>query len=191
MRRDLARRLATLEAQTRRADYASLSDLDREWFMTLCASAWSEAAWQFAGILAERRYWHAAGVTAPHSGDWLDTVSPADRTAATDDELMRLEELMRGNVGAPFADVLAQWVGVADAEGWPALQGVMFTLDGAGFARQEQRYRDAMDVSRGSDMPAAIAWRRTFPQWRPGMSGDDALAMDVMVLRARDELEAA
>lgn len=176
------RRIRDLEQHHAPVDLADLTDLEREWFRGLCASSWVGTAWQFAELLAERRFWHEAGEAAGTGrrwyGDWCKPTSPAERTARVQAEWDRLARL----VAEGGEEGLAAWLVAADREGWPALGGVTFSMDAHGFADMLQRRRTSVDVSRGCDMPGSVAWRRAHPTWRPGMTGEAALAFEVELL---------
>ncbi len=166
-------RVQALEDRYAPVDPHVMTRTEREWFLGLCAPIAVEVVQWFAELLAERRYHDALGTSAPWCGDWKSTTSDAERDAAVMSELDRLRAL-DGNDDQAITD----WVETADREGWPPLTGVTFRMDRAGFEDMVTRRRASIDVSRGCDMPGSVLWRRAHPTWRPGMTGDEALAFE-------------
>lgn len=167
-------RLSALESLFRPLKAAVSSDDDRRWYLALCTSSLHAAILQFAGDFAERRYHHTNGARWVHTGDWTQGTTEVERASAVQQEVNRLIAMDVHDTDA----ALSHWMAFADQEGWPALNGLTYRMDLDGFTALLTR-RASIDVARGTDMPAAVQWRREHPDWRPGMSGDEAERFEI------------
>lgn len=177
-RPDALKRLEKLEVIYRPADHTTMSLLDKEWYLDLCASSLHTVLRRFAGYLAERRYasHHKTGATEVSSGDWLQTTWQADRDVLIWAEIDRLVAML-----PEFEDddaALSEWLQIADRDGWPALPNLSFAMTLAGFQDVLTAERQQKDVARGKDIPIVAQWRQDHPVWRPGLDGDEAAALD-------------
>ncbi len=91
----------------------------------------------------------------------------------------------------PYDDeALTAWIETADQEDWPALQGPTFPISREGFETVLTRARLEIDGVRASNTPDAVAWRRDHPHWRPGLTGDEALAFELALDQEAARLQA-
>lgn len=189
MNMNSGQRLARLEAVYQPVDHAVMTDDDRRWFLGLCASSAAEVLRQFAELLAERRFLDEiglpSGARSGWAGDWCVLVPEDERAGWIQAELDRLAT-MSAEAGD---DALDDWLESADRNGWPPVTGPTFTMDRAGFEEMVTRRRQSLDTSRGCDMPGSEMWRRAHPEWRPGISGDEAAAFELELLDEADRLE--
>lgn len=184
------KRLLALEDHHRPVSSQAMTDRDREWYLGLCASPWVETVWQFAELLAERRCLHEGGFPVGSrsgwAGDWREAIPADERDALVQAEYGRVAELakLQGNDD----DALDEWLATADREGWPPLGGVVFSMDRQNFEAMVQCRRASIDISRGADMLGSPPWRRDHPQWRLGMTGDEAVMFEIELLAEADRL---
>jgi len=171
---NLAKRLGALEVIYRPADRNTLTEHDRRWYLGLCRASKVEAIWTFAGWLAQRRYHHGRGAGTKWTDDWKDATTVEDRNALIVAEVERFLAMDAGDDTA-----LTAWIETADLEGWPALKGPIYPMSRDGFESMLTHARQDIDMQRGRNTPDAVAWRRDHPEWRPGMTGDEALAFEL------------
>lgn len=171
------RRVDAIEAHFRPLHVDVFTDFQKVMYRGMETSPLERTVIQFAGDLAAMRYiaegHFPPGARCDHVDDWREVTTADERNERIAVELERLIAFLREHDDPE--EGLTRWTETATHEGWPRLDGPVYTIDRAGFDQLFEIYRSSGDAARLRDDPPATLWRREHPSWRPGMTVSEAL----------------
>jgi hypothetical protein len=175
----ITRRLAALEAELTPPAVDDLDEYTLQAIHQLSRSSLWQTIERYATYFAEMRYRAEGHHTTGHVDDWKRHTVAEERERRNQDEHDRLDSLLQAEGNAGFH----AWTESAVTAGWPALTGVLIAITAAGFWDTFRANRERTDAARNVTTPHAAAWRRLWPEWRPEMTDDAALAFEERLMR--------